>query len=69
MTNRIYLAYLLRLWREHPDSPWQAMLENPRTGERLMFATLKELTRFLADKTAGLSHSLSDTTAAEQETQ
>jgi hypothetical protein len=44
-----YLSYLLRLWQSgHKDrAVWHASLESPMTGERLGFASLKELFAFL----------------------
>lgn len=44
-----YLSYLLRLWQSgsRDSAVWRASLENPMTGERLGFATLKELFIFL----------------------
>jgi hypothetical protein len=50
---REYITYMLRLWRAGDgDSPsWRAMLENPRTGERQVFANLVELFSFIAETT------------------
>lgn len=44
-----YLSYLLRLWQSGRKSKavWRASLESPMTGERLGFASLKELFAFL----------------------
>ena len=44
-----YLSYLLRLWQSgrKDKAVWRASLENPMTGERLGFASLKELCAFL----------------------
>ncbi len=52
-----YLSYLLRLWQSGKDDAaiWRASLENPITGERQGFASLKDLFVFLeaqADSTA-----------------
>ena len=52
--EREYMAYLLRLWRENDDRPWRALLENPNTKERLGFANLNELIKFLEDKTGAV---------------
>ena len=47
-----YLAYLLRLWRiAEEKANWRASLEDPHTGERLGFASLKELFSFLKEQT------------------
>lgn len=45
-----YLSYLLRLWQSgrRDKAVWHASLESPMTGERLDFASLKELFAFLA---------------------
>jgi hypothetical protein len=46
-----YRAYLLRLWRADSENArpaeWRASLEDPRTGERLGFASLEQLFAFL----------------------
>jgi hypothetical protein len=52
MPQRVYKAYLLRLWREREETPWRAALENPNSGERIAFATLVELVLFI-EKTTG----------------
>jgi muconolactone delta-isomerase len=52
-TQRQYHAYLLRLWRDSPQQPWYAMLENPRTGERHSFTSREEMFRFLATQMDG----------------
>lgn len=54
MPNYTYFAYLLRLWRDRPDSPWRAMLENPQTGERQYFAGIEELNRFFQEDVTGV---------------
>jgi hypothetical protein len=41
-----YHAYLLRVWRT-ADARWRASLEDARTGERRVFATLALLVAFL----------------------
>jgi hypothetical protein len=50
---RGYIAYLLRLWRERDGelSRWRASLQDPRSGERVGFARLEELFRFLRQET------------------
>lgn len=45
-----YLAYLLRLRRDTPSTPWRVTLENPHTGERLGFATLPQFIAYLYEK-------------------
>lgn len=46
-----YQAYLLRLWRETPASPWRASVEDPHTGTRQQFANIAELMAFLQTQT------------------
>lgn len=52
--TRHYKSYLLRLWRAAgaPWEPWQAMLEDPRSGERHGFASMDALFRFLRRATS-----------------
>ena len=47
--RRDYVSYLLRLWQtgNEEKAAWRASLENPLTGERQGFASLKELVAFL----------------------
>ena len=53
MTRRDYVSYLLRLWQSGNEEKavWRASLENPLTGERQGFASLKELVAFLDART------------------
>ncbi len=56
---RDYLSYLLRLWRESGQkAAWRASLEDPRTGERLGFASLVDLVAFLENETRSRSSRL-----------
>lgn len=51
MSARVsYRAYLLRLWRG-TDTQWRASLDDPHTGERRAFATLEQLSEYLAQVT------------------
>lgn len=45
-----YHAYLLRLWRvqSEPQPTWRASLEDPHSGELLVFASLERAYAFLA---------------------
>ena len=45
-----YLSYLLRLWRETPDSPLRASLQASSSNERHHFTNLESLLAFLADQ-------------------
>jgi hypothetical protein len=50
MTNTyesLYLAFLLRMWRENESTPWRATLENAHTNEQHVFADLIDLYTFL----------------------
>ena len=70
MSDPTYLAYLLRLWRDHPEATWRATLQSPTNQESFSFATLDELFRFLQSQTAGsveLPSSLSSQTATDHE--
>jgi hypothetical protein len=51
--QRDYVSYLLRLWRvtANGEETWRASLECPRTGERLGFADLEALCRYLRVET------------------
>jgi len=48
-----YHSYLLRIWQTSngEKSVWSASLEKPGTNERLGFANLEALFRFLKDET------------------
>jgi len=54
-TRLNYQAYMLRLWstqqEKSADRRWRFSLEDPRTGERLGFATLEALVNFLQAQT------------------
>ncbi len=53
-TINIYLAYLLRLWRDDETAPWRATVEDASTGQRFGFANLKALFVFLEKQTGVL---------------
>ena len=46
-----YLAYLLRLRRDSETSPWRVTVENPHTGERWGFPSLRRFVAFLEEQT------------------
>ena len=52
-TQKIYIAYLLRLWRADGTAgkevfdTWRASLESPQTGERIGFGAVEELFAYL----------------------
>ena len=45
----LYQSYLLRLWRENPNGPWRATLEEVASGKTYSFARLESLIEFLND--------------------
>ena len=47
-----YLAYLLRLWRDGPGTPWRASLETPDGAAPVRFASAAALFAFLRDQLA-----------------
>ena len=47
-----YLAFLIRMWKDHGASSWRASLENPHTGERASFAELSSLFEYLLNCTS-----------------
>lgn len=47
----VYLAYLIRLWREG-EHTWRGMLEDPHSGETYAFADVVSLLAFLRQQTA-----------------
>lgn len=53
--ERRYQSYLLRVWQDSSGSldppQWRASLERPQGGERLGFASMKDLFAFLEDET------------------
>ena len=50
-----YQTYVLRLWRAKCEGQWQwrASLESRRTGERQVFAGLRQLFVFLSERCEG----------------
>jgi hypothetical protein len=50
---REYFSYLLRLWKVRGTGPpvWRASLEDVHTGERIGFADLQGLLKFLEEQT------------------
>jgi len=55
MTEKTYVAYLLRLWRVSSGRgmAWRASLQSAHTGQSKGFATLDELFDFLRQQTDG----------------
>ncbi len=51
--RRDYFSFLLRVWRVEVKERtlWRASLESPNTGERLGFADLEALSRYLRAET------------------
>jgi hypothetical protein len=42
-----YFAFMLRVWREEAQDRWRASLEDPRSGERQVFADFEQMLDFL----------------------
>jgi len=42
-----YCSYLVRFWRDHPQSPWRASAQNVQTGETVRFADTDSLCSYL----------------------
>ena len=42
-----YHSYLLRIWRDSPQSPWRASLQSSTAGAEQHFVTVDELWAFL----------------------
>ena len=59
-----YRAYLLRLWVDNPGGSWRASLDSPQVGDRISFASLGELLRYLEEQT-GVPPSPADESAAD----
>lgn len=51
MSQKKYIAYLLRLWQDNSEAPWRAMLQNSNTGEKINFASVEALHAYLSEKT------------------
>ena len=66
-SERPYLSYLLRLWREgNGKAPtWRASIEDAHTGGRQGFATLGLLFAFLEGETVGTDAATADDTSEE----
>jgi len=52
-TNRNYLSYLLRIWKDSADGEWHATLQDVFSGDCYHFATLFELYVNLQELTSG----------------
>ncbi len=54
-TSPDYHVYVLRFWSAesqwHPQDVWRFSLENPETGQRIGFGSLKLLSDFLTQQT------------------
>lgn len=55
--NLTYHAFLLRLWRDTPTSPWRAMIQRPGRDERRYFSDIVQLLSFLLSLTEEESQS------------
>jgi hypothetical protein len=48
-----YKAYLVRLWRDTPDTEWRASAQSVRTGNIVRFANVEALCVFLHVRSQG----------------
>jgi hypothetical protein len=48
-SQAIYYAYLLRLWRETPQTPWRILLIATDSQEQLLFSSIEGLFAFLEE--------------------
>jgi hypothetical protein len=48
-----YQSFLVRLWRDSPESGWRASLEDIATGQRLLFASPDLLAAYLLEQAVG----------------
>ena len=55
--NLTYHAFLVRLWRDTPTSPWRAMIQHPGSSERRHFSDIVQLLTFLLSLTEQESQS------------
>ena len=55
-------VYLLSLWRETPGAPWRAALRPAGSEERIGFADLQALARFLVRLNDSGEHLATETT-------
>jgi len=62
-------VYLLTLWRETPNAPWRAALRPAGRQERLGFADLEALARFLLSLDDSPKSSARDTTEITEATE
>lgn len=62
MTQKDYLAYLMRLWRsgEGDEKTWRALLESPGSRERQGFACLQDLFDFIQAQTQNYESAAQD---------
>ena len=44
-----YRSYLLRLWKETPNTPWRVHLQSVHTGEQHRFPDVEQMLVFLRD--------------------
>ena len=60
--ERDYLSYLLRIWRAGSGerARWRASLQDPYTGQRIIFACLNDALAFLNQKMMEGDASLGD---------
>jgi hypothetical protein len=55
-SQAIYYAYLLRLWRETPQTPWRILLIATGSQEQFLFSSMEGLFAFLEERIVPLPH-------------
>lgn len=60
LPERLYQAYLLRLWRDSAEGPWRASLQNTRESNPQVFADVKRLIAFLEAQTTATDAAVAD---------
>ena len=61
----LYLAYLLRLWRDDETAPWRVSLEPPGNSERISLSSLEALFVFLSGQTGAPVQSAAEVSAGD----
>ena len=51
----LYLAFLIRLWRDTPDAPWRASAQRVSGEDIVNFGSVDEMLRYLRDHVGGTS--------------
>jgi hypothetical protein len=57
LQKKDYFSYLLRVYRSGSRTGWVASLENPQTGQKLVFSNLGQLFSYLEELCIGPANS------------